>query len=83
MQTKLIALVAGLVAALASLGAGAAGAHSSLGGCPELRTACQPTGDRPVAQQPRSDNARPKVQPQSVTDSQGRSVWRAGRHVMY
>ena len=46
MQTKLITLTTGLVLAVAGLGSGAAAAPSY---CPELRTACQPTGDRPAA----------------------------------
>ena len=81
MQTKLIVLIIGLVAALASLGASAAGANKPLRACPELRAACKP-GDRPDVQQPRDDVARPRVQPQLTTDSRGQPVWCAGGHCM-
>jgi hypothetical protein len=82
MQTKLIALIVGLVAALATLGASAAGAHKPLGACPELRAACKPIGDRPGAQQPRGGIAKPRLQPQLTTDSRGQQVWCAGGHCM-
>ena len=82
MQTKLITLTAGLVAALSVLGVNAAGAHRSLGGCPELRAACQPIGSSPAAPRPRSGAVGPKIVPQGITDSHGLSVWRAGNHVM-
>jgi len=81
MQTKLIVLIIGLVAALASLGASAAGANKPLRACPELRAACKP-GVRPDVQQPRDDVARPRVQPQLTTDSRGQPVWCAGGHCM-
>ena len=83
MQRKLITVILGLVAALASLGAGAASAQSSLSACPELRAACQPIVDRSVDPQPRSQLTRPKAVPQPFTDRQGQTFWRAGRHVMY
>lgn len=49
MQTKLITLTAGLVLTVAGLGSNASARPSS---CPELRSACQPTGIRPAAARP-------------------------------
>jgi len=82
MYTKLVVLIVCLVAALASLGASAAGANKPLRACPELRAACKPIGDRPDVQQPRGDIVKPRLQPQATTDSRGQQVWCAGGHCM-
>jgi hypothetical protein len=78
MYSKLITLVAGLTIA-ASLGGSAFAAPNA---CPELRTACQPTGDGPSAQKPkpRTQISGPKLTPK--VDSSGQ-LWRAGDHIMY
>ena len=80
MHTKIIVMVVSFAVALASLGAGAAGAQNAGSSCPELRAACQPIGNRPVDAQPSGERTRPAIQP--ATDSRGRSVWRSGRYLM-
>lgn len=75
MQRKLIPLVAGLAIA-ASLGGSAVAAPKA---CPELRAACQPTGDRSDAPKPRTKVSVPKLTPR--VDSSGQ-LWRAGNHIM-
>ena len=78
MYRKLSTLVAGLAIA-ASVGGSAVAAPNA---CPELRTACQPTGSRPNAQKPkpRAQVSGPKLTPK--VDSSGQQ-WRAGDHIMY
>jgi hypothetical protein len=77
MYRKLITPVAGLAIA-ASLGGSAIAAPNA---CPELRTACQPTGDRANAQKPkpRAQTSWPKLTPR--VDSSGQ-LWRVGDHIM-
>jgi hypothetical protein len=80
MQTKLIAMIAGLLVALAVLGAGVASAAVSSGGCPEARYSCQPVGDRPSGQAPRGRLISPKATPRRAgADDQ---TWQAGSHLM-
>jgi hypothetical protein len=79
MQTKLIAVIAGLLVAIAALGAGAASAAVRSGGCPEARYSCQPVGDRPGASRGRLIS--PKATPSRAgADDQ---TWQAGSHLMY
>ena len=77
MYSKLITLVAGLAIA-GGLGSSAVAAPMS---CPEVRTACQPIGDRSDAQKPktRAQVIRLKLAPK--VDSSGQ-LWRAGNHIM-
>jgi hypothetical protein len=77
MQRELITLVAGLALA-AGFGGSAAAAPNS---CPELRSACQPTGDRSDVQKPkpRIQVSRTRLTPKA--DSSGQ-LWRAGNHIM-
>ena len=79
MCRKLIVIVS-FAAVLTASGAGSASAQSTLGRCPELRSACQPIGNRPVDAQPSGERTRPAIQP--ATDSRGRSMWRYGRYLM-
>ena len=79
MQTKLITLTTGLVLAVAGFGSSAAAAPSN---CPELRTPCQPTGDRPGGKRPGGKAIVPKLTAWQA-DSQGQ-IWRTGmKHIMY
>ena len=78
MHRKLITLAVGL-AIFAGFGGSAVASPKA---CPELRTACQPTGGHSEAQKPkpRAQVSRPKLTPK--VDSSGQQ-WRAGNHIMY
>lgn len=78
MNTKLIALIVGL---MLTLGVGSAAGQA--GSCPELRTACQPIGVAPSDSASPGSTVRPKIQPQPFVNSSGATMWRAGRGIMY
>jgi hypothetical protein len=72
---KHTAVVAGLVTALALVGAGSAGARGSAGPCPESK-AC---GSPQKAQGAKKDlSARPKSAPARARDPWGREGFRSG-----